>query len=77
MDFSQHMLVQWLAGYREIDDVAKGIISNNHKEIEPCRYPVSKLCVPTATAARGQSHYDQEIARRLLRIVLSKSMTSR
>ena len=49
MDFSQHMLVQWLAGYREIDDVAKGIISNNHKEIEPCRYPVSKLCVPTAT----------------------------
>jgi len=49
MDFSQHMLVQWLAGYREKDDVAKGIISNNHKEIEPCRYPVSKLCVPTAT----------------------------
>lgn len=49
MDFSQHMLVQWLAGYREIDDVAKGIISNNHKEIEPCRYPVSNLCAPTAT----------------------------
>jgi hypothetical protein len=43
------MLVQWLAGYREIDDVAKGIISNNHKEIEPCRYPVSNLCAPTAT----------------------------